>query len=95
VAREASNIPRWFAGLKMVTHPSTDRAQFVGAMNAVTITACCHYGKRNRKHETYSSVGKLSHKLLISLTHPTFLPLTFQSLTETETSKVKMLVVLN
>jgi len=34
-------------------------------------------------HETYSSVGKLLHKLLISLTQPTFLPLTFRSLSET------------
>jgi len=35
------------------------------------------------QHETYSSVGKLLHKLLISLTQPTFLPLTFWSLSET------------
>jgi len=28
-------------------------------------------------HETYSSAGKLLHKLLISFTQPTFLPLTF------------------
>jgi len=34
-------------------------------------------------HETYSSVGKLLHKLLFSLTQPTFLPLTFRSLSET------------
>ena len=33
----------------------------------------------NVLHETYSSVGKLLHKLLISLTQPTFLPLTFRS----------------
>ena len=31
----------------------------------------------------YSSVGKLLHKLLISLTQPTFLPLTFRSPSET------------
>jgi len=34
-------------------------------------------------YETYSSVGKLLYKLLISLTQPTFLPLSCRSLSET------------